>query len=87
MTGRLHSIYASVTGHLPGRLAFTGYGRTSHKLALATGEAAWLLTICFNEIPPGRLPSLCRKDCSVHVVVDGLSTARIIDICLVFKEF
>ena len=29
---------------------FTGYGRTSHKLASVTGEAAWSLAVCFNEI-------------------------------------
>ena len=49
-TGRLHSICAGVTGRLLDRLAFTGYGRTSHRLASATGEAAWSLAMSFNEI-------------------------------------
>ena len=37
-------------GRLLGRLAFTGYGRTSHRLASATGEVAWSLAMSFNEI-------------------------------------
>ena len=41
----------NVTGRLHGRLASTGYGRTSHKLTSATGETAWSLAMCFNEIP------------------------------------
>ena len=50
VTGRLHSICMSVTGRLLGRLAFTGYGCTSHRMASATGEAAWSLAMSFNEI-------------------------------------
>ena len=50
VTGHLHSICASVTGCLLGRLAFTGYGRTSLKQASATGEVAWSLAMSFNEI-------------------------------------
>ena len=50
-TGRLLYIHANVTGRLHGRLASTGYGRTSHKLASVTGETAWSLTVCFDEIP------------------------------------
>ena len=49
-TGHLHSICASVTGRLLGQLAFTGYGRTSLRLASVTGEAAWSLAMSFNEI-------------------------------------
>ena len=69
-----------VTGRLPGRLAFTGYGHTSHRRASVTGET-WLLAMSFNEIPLVDCHRYAERIavglCSVHVVVDDPSPAQI----------